>query len=421
MTVKRKKVTKVHYRHSRRKAPGEHLRSLRGRFPSVSKSGVKSGVKSGTKARSGSRTRPGAGRKHASSKKSTLSAAQARSRRIKAIICIVGALVIAALVFFHVNTHPNQIGDGGYTHAAKFSDRIAVNGIDVSYVQGSGINWRKVKKSGVDFVFIRAGYRMSESGKIDKDSTFDTNVRHAKAAGLMVGAYFYSQATSVKEAKAEANKLTEYVGDNEMDLPLVMDFETLQGGRLEKYLNKKKTTKARVDKILLAFCSTVKKQGYEPAVYANYNMLSYYMNADKIAQHADVWLAHYADSTDYPNDYTFWQSSYEMKVNGIKNEVDRDFWYLDPDGMTTRGARNDGARSIADCTISLRKHSYYALGRPVEPKVIVKYNRKRLKEGRDYRVGYIKNSAPGKAYAVVTGIGDYKDMKATGFRIKSII
>lgn len=76
-------------------------------------------------------------------------------------------------------------------------------GIDVSKYQGT-IDWKKVKADGIDFVFVRAGYRGYETGKIVIDTKFVENVKGAHDAGLEVGVYFFSQAINAAEGKAEA-------------------------------------------------------------------------------------------------------------------------------------------------------------------------------------------------------------------------
>ena len=75
---------------------------------------------------------------------------------------------------------------------------MAIKGIDVSVWQGN-IDFGKVKVSGINFEIIRAGY-----GNGNKDKWFDENYRKAKAAGLHIGAYWYSYATSADGAKQEA-------------------------------------------------------------------------------------------------------------------------------------------------------------------------------------------------------------------------
>lgn len=335
----------------------------------------------------------------------------------------IGVLLIAGVTGLHLYSHPTQIDSGKYTHAAKFDNALVIDGIDVSYAQGDGAshNWNQVKRSGVDFVFIRAGYRDSSKGKLHADSEFKENIQGARKAGLMVGIYFYSQATTKKEAREEARKLVNAANGYQIDLPLVMDYELYPKGRLEKFMNGKKYKAAKGTEIAEAFCQVVREAGYEPSVYSNYNLLMHKVNPKKVAGFARVWLAHYNSSTDYPHNYTFWQASFEEKVHGISGTVDRNFWYFGPNGEATRGRRAAGARSIRDCTVQLEKHSFYYIGKPIQPKLIVKDGNTSLREGRDYQVGYVKNASAGTGYAIVTGIGKYKDRISTGFRIKTLL
>lgn len=71
-------------------------------------------------------------------------------------------------------------------------------GIDVSNHNGR-INWKKVKKAGIDFVFIRLGYRGYGNGSLNIDKEFCRNFKIARKAGIDNGVYFFSQAVNEKE------------------------------------------------------------------------------------------------------------------------------------------------------------------------------------------------------------------------------
>ena len=76
-------------------------------------------------------------------------------------------------------------------------------GIDVSHHQGS-IDWKSVKNQGYDFAILRIAYRgYGKEGSLNLDRTFEQNYEGAKAAGLSVGVYFFSQAISEEEAEEE--------------------------------------------------------------------------------------------------------------------------------------------------------------------------------------------------------------------------
>lgn len=77
-------------------------------------------------------------------------------------------------------------------------------GVDVSKYQ-KNIDWKQIKKAGVSFVIVRIGYRgYGASGTLVLDPMFEEHFTNVKNAGLKVGVYFFSQATTEEEAKEEA-------------------------------------------------------------------------------------------------------------------------------------------------------------------------------------------------------------------------
>ena len=194
-------------------------------------------------------------------------------------------------------------------------------GIDVSSWQGA-INWSKVAASGIQFAFIRGAFRYTLSGELMKDGRFDAYIAGAKAAGLQVGVYVFSQALSVEEAIEEADFLLELVKGYEIELPLVIDYEFTPSGRLwTTELSREERTAA-----CLAFCQHVEEAGYTGMVYANPSMLNGYLNASELPH---LWLAHYIDETGYSGaPYEYWQFTSEGGVDGIGTAVDLDFGFV---------------------------------------------------------------------------------------------
>lgn len=90
-----------------------------------------------------------------------------------------------------------------YHYTDPTGDVIAQTGVDVSSYQGD-IDWNAVREAGAEFAIVRVGFRGYGTGAIVEDSRFLQNVQGAKAAGLEVGVYFYSQALTEAEAEEEA-------------------------------------------------------------------------------------------------------------------------------------------------------------------------------------------------------------------------
>ncbi len=341
-----------------------------------------------------------------------------KRNRLKLILAGIALIIILGVVIAHMLEKPSRISEGDYVHADRFDGYTIVNGVDVSYAQGGDIDWKKLKRAGVDFVFVRCGYRASADGKLHPDEFYEQNLKGAHDAGLLTGAYFFSQALTAKEAAAEAKYLVEIVDGYEIDLPLVMDYETYPGGRLEKKISSGKLGAAGLYKNAIAFAREVEKNGYDSAVYGNYSFLTHTMPGGELSKYTNIWVAQYANSCDFEGTYNFWQCTDSLKVNGISGNVDRNFWYLKTGENIATGPLDSDRTPIGDCRIELKNHNPKYWSGPVKPGVIVSDGGRKLKEGRDYTVGYVNNSEEGTAQAVVSGIGDYKDKCAISFRIK---
>lgn len=206
-----------------------------------------------------------------------------------------------------------------YSPRSVKSGETLHRGIDVSNWQGS-INWSKVKAAGVEFVIIRGAYRGTSTGTLAKDGRFDEYIKGAKAAGLKVGAYVFSQAITTAEAQAEADYLLKVVKGYSLDLPLVFDLEHYSGGRFTKA---NLSRRAKTD-LCKAFCARVEAAGYESMVYSNPSMLNYELYAGELGR---LWLAHFTTRTSYSGHaYEYWQCGVGT-VDGIDGDVDLDFWF----------------------------------------------------------------------------------------------
>lgn len=188
-------------------------------------------------------------------------------------------------------------------------------GIDVSLFQGE-IDWQQVKADGVEFVFIRVGGRGTTDGGLYTDTKAQEYYRAAKAAGLQVGAYFFSQAISEAEAREEAVFALKQVKKWELDLPLVYDWEWAEkGSRTDRM------TGALLTKCTLAFCQTVEAAGIQPMIYFNESQGLDMLDLSQLQQYP-FWLAMYDGAMDFPYRVDYWQYSETGKVDGIDAPVD---------------------------------------------------------------------------------------------------
>ena len=192
---------------------------------------------------------------------------------------------------------------------------MTIHGIDVSKWQGN-IDFNKVKAAGVDFVIICAGY----GRYIDqKDPYFEQNYKRAKAAGLNVGAYWYSYADSAADAKAEAATCLEAIKGKTFEYPIFFDLE-------EKTQFNKGT--AFCSSLVTAFCTEIEKAGYFAGLYISRSPLQSYITADVAARYA-LWVAEYGANLNYDGNVGIWQNTSSWRVAGVNGNVDHDYSYID--------------------------------------------------------------------------------------------
>ena len=189
-------------------------------------------------------------------------------------------------------------------------------GVDVSMHQKS-INWEKVKESGITFAYIRCGYRGYQGGVLHEDPTFKENISGAKAAGLKVGVYFFSQATTMEEAIDEAYFTQKLIKDYAFKFPVVYDLEDIDYdvSRIQKTSNEQRTNHA------LAFCAKVEEFGYQPMIYANIYWLNSIYDINRIMNYP-LWIADYDNIPSFEYEFKIWQYSETASINGIEEPVD---------------------------------------------------------------------------------------------------
>lgn len=214
----------------------------------------------------------------------------------------------------------NTDGDDTEIRQTSGVSKTGVLGIDVSKWQKE-IDWDKVKNEGVDFAIIRCGYRGSVTGSLVEDPYFEQNIKGARAAGIKVGVYFFTQAVNEVEAVEEASMVISLVRDYELQYPVFIDTEGAGGNGRADSLNVEERTA-----VCEAFCTTVKNAGLEAGVYASRNWYNNKLTANTLESYA-IWLAEYRSVPLYQGYYQMWQYTSKGKINGINGNVDLNVSY----------------------------------------------------------------------------------------------
>lgn len=198
----------------------------------------------------------------------------------------------------------------------KYKNDNTMIGIDVSAWQGD-IDFNNVKDENVEFAMIRVGYGYNSENENILDKRFYDNFAKAKESNIKIGLYFYSYAKSEKEAISQADWIVNKLNKQNIDLPIAFDFEDWQN------FNSYNLSLTDLNNIAQAFMNRIEKHGYKSMLYGSY----YYLQNIWDTQNKNIWLAHYSDKTDYPNEYQIWQLSNVGKVNGINTDVDINVLY----------------------------------------------------------------------------------------------
>lgn len=198
-------------------------------------------------------------------------------------------------------------------------------GIDVSKYQ-SGLDWNKIKKSGVSFVIIRIGYRgYGAAGNLVKDPMFEEHFTNARNAGLKVGVYFFTQAVNEAEAQEEADGCNWALNGRMLDYPIFYDTEASTAprgtGRADGLGVEDRT------KCAIAFCERVKELGYKPGVYASTTWYRKRVDYNTLRSRYTIWNAHYGVSSS-PIGCDLWQGTEKARINGYSGELDANISYI---------------------------------------------------------------------------------------------
>lgn len=199
----------------------------------------------------------------------------------------------------------------------KYETGNAFIGIDVSKYQGN-IDFNKVKESGCHFVILRMA--IYNNGSFGIDSKFEENYKKAKAAGLLIGVYYYSVDNTEALMKEHCAELAKALEGKEIDFPVAYDFEKWKG------FQKLKMNLSDLNNMFYLFCSEMERYGYEAMIYANPYFLR---NVFKPGDYK-IWLADWKVNPTYAGKFYFWQFSASGKIAGISGNVDVNIYY--PEG-----------------------------------------------------------------------------------------
>ena len=164
---------------------------------------------------------------------------------------------------------------------------------------------------------IRLGYRgYGQAGNMVEDEYARRNLEEAQKAGLEIGVYFFSQATSIDEVDDEIFFFMQILGDTKITMPVVLDWEYISDTARTANVDARTLTDMQKH-----FCETMLDFGYQPMVYFNWTLADKKMYLNELEDYP-FWLALYQDRMTYPFRVEMWQYTCTGRVPGIEGDVD---------------------------------------------------------------------------------------------------
>ena len=231
------------------------------------------------------------------------------------LMCVVMALSLLPPMIPSVNAQNGY--DRGYDGGMAGDGVIYAHGLDVSAWQESGLNFQNFANAGYDYVILRCGTSYG------KDTCFEEYYASAKAAGLDVGCYYYSYATSAAEAESEALEMISWMGDKVFEYPIYYDYEDPSQSSISGSV---------AATICYAFMDKLKEYGYLVGMYSMGSWLGQsWITSSGIRDTYEGWVAHVPSEeansginsdlymvyhSNYSTTYGMYQYSFDTWVNG---------------------------------------------------------------------------------------------------------
>lgn len=203
-----------------------------------------------------------------------------------------------------------------------------IPGIDISKYQ-EDIDWITVAHSGVKFAILRCCKVIRGNNDWELDSTFEENYSAAKAAGLAVGCYMYTDAATSDEFESDINYMLGFLKDKSFEFPVFLDLESKTR---QEHLSPNVFMPA-----LLGALEQIEDGGHTAGVYSSTAFFSECIDREQLQEAGyAIWEANYFNTTmglyspagyDLSDEATIWQYSGNGKCEGIKTTVDRNVCY----------------------------------------------------------------------------------------------
>lgn len=143
-----------------------------------------------------------------------------------------------------------------------------MQGIDVSKHNGT-VDWEKAKSAGLAFAVIRCGFGSDIQSQDDEQ--FARNVQECDRLGIPWGAYLYSYALDLEEAKSELAHMLRLLRGKKPQFPVYLDMEDADGYKAKHGM----PSRRMLTDIIKTVCGGLRSAGFLSGYYVN---LDWYNN-----------------------------------------------------------------------------------------------------------------------------------------------
>ena len=172
------------------------------------------------------------------------------------------------------------------------------------------LDWVAIKNAGFDYVILKIGSTPRADGTVGGlEPTFETDYAAAKAAGLDVGIYFFTYATTVEQNVADADLVAEWLSGKALEYPVYYDIEnhSFDDDPIDS-INPVLPDRKTLTDFCVAFISRMQEKGFYCGLYCNRDWLENKLDTEKCLALFDIWYARFRDiSNPYtPTDIFTW-------------------------------------------------------------------------------------------------------------------
>ncbi len=233
----------------------------------------------------------------------------------------ISALLLTAMLLAQVPFASAEYGNG--YDGGRRGDGLGIyaHGVDLSSWQKDTVDFDKIRQDGYSFVILRAGF------SVYADKYFEKNYAAAKAAGLHVGVYLYSYATTPEESRREAEFLKTLLEGKQLEYPVFYDMEEPDTHGV--------MSAPELTALSMAFLDTMAADGWLVGLYSCKSWLDHRLELDTVCAKYECWMAMYlssgtCDTYDKYDEFCgMWQYSCTGSVSGVEGCVDLDVAFKD--------------------------------------------------------------------------------------------